>query len=362
MAEHRTAASIAEFLRTLGWQVTTGLGGTGVLAVLSGAGPGPRLLLRAEMDALPIQEETGVPFTSVVPGISHACGHDAHMAMLIGVAAALSEIGLARGELSLLFQPAEELQGGGRRVVEEGLWTRFNADCCLALHGWPALPVGVFGFVPGPCMAAIDTCRVKVIGRPGHGAAPHETVDPIVVAAELTLAMQTIISRNLDPLEPAVLTFGRVNGGSADNAVAAEVTLSGSMRYFAPGVGKSLAEAMRRQGEGIAAAHGARIETTIDPGYPPVVNHPGVIRWLAQVVQSEFGVQSTQSIKPVMVSEDFSYYLRERPGAMVFLGTGGSFPLHHPRYLVPEDVIDRGIRFYLATIMAAAAPLTLPWR
>ncbi|MGE5551835.1 MAG: M20 metallopeptidase family protein [Bacteroidota bacterium] len=361
-AEHQTAADVAENLQSLGWRVTTGLAGTGVLAVLPATEPGPRLLLRAELDALPIQEETGVSFASVIPGVSHACGHDAHMAILLGVAAALAEREQPHGELGLLFQPAEELQGGGKRLVEEGLWARFDADCCLALHGWPALPAGVFGLVPGPCLAAIDSCRIRVMGRPGHGAAPHETIDPIVVAAELILALQTIISRNLNPLAPAVLTFGRINGGKAENAVAAEVSLTGTMRYFDPAVGAMLADMIEKRGAGIAAAHGARIEASIEPGYPATVNHAGVIHWLEEVVQAEFGPDGSQAMQPVMVSEDFSYYLRERPGAMIFLGTGGSYPLHHPRYLMPDNLLDRGIRLWLAVISAVTRAATLPWR
>ena len=342
-AEEETARAIATYLKDLGWQVETGLAGTGVLAKLPGTRNAPRVLLRTELDALPIQDETGLPFSSAIPGVSHACGHDAHMAILIGVATALS-LGQGKyGEVGLVFQPAEELLGGGKKIVEEGLWQRFDPDCCLALHGWPALPEGVCGLVAGPCMAAIDDCRIRVIGRPGHGAMPHETVDPVVVASELVLSLQTVLSRNLDPLEPAVLTFGRIAGGTAHNAVAAEVVLEGTIRYFDPAIGRALADGIRARAGGISAAHGAKAEVEIREGYPATVNHPGVVGWLEGILVTEFGSAGIQAMAPVMVSEDFSYYLRERPGAMLFLGTGGDYPLHHPRYLFPDDLLSRGM-------------------
>ena len=361
-AEHETARAIAAYLENLGWRVETGLAGTGVLARLPGTRSAPRVLLRTELDALPIQDETGLPFSSAVPGVSHACGHDAHMAILIGVATTLSLGQLGHGEVGLVFQPAEELLGGGRRIIEEGLWRRFDPDCCFALHGWPALPEGVCGLVAGPCMAAFDNCRIRVVGRPGHGAMPHETVDPVVVASELVLSLQTVLSRNLNPLEPAVLTFGRITGGTAHNAVAAEVALEGTIRYFDEGIGRTLANCIRARAGGVAAAHGATAEVEIEEGYPATVNQPGVVRWLEGILTKEFGPESVRAMAPVMGSEDFSYYLRERPGAMLFLGAGGDYPLHHPRYSFPDELLCRGVELYLAIIAAVSLDSNLPWR
>ena len=360
-AEHRTAGAIAAYLRSIGWQVETGLAGTGLLARLAGTKAGPRILLRAELDALPIQEESGLPFASTVAGVSHACGHDAHLGILLGLATALVPGTMEHGDIGLVFQPAEELLGGGRRLIEEGLWPRFNADCCLALHGLPALPPGVFGLVPGPCMAAVDKCRIRVIGRPGHAAAPHETVDPIVVSAELVLSLQTILSRSLNPTDPAVLTFGRIAGGTAENAVAGTVTLEGTLRYFDRRVGERLADGIRTRAAGVTAAYGAQAEVTIEDGYPATCNDPGMVRWLEDLITAEFGPEAAGRMEPLMVSEDFAYYLNERPGAMVFIGTGSPFPLHNPSYFFPDELLGRGIRLYLAAITQMAQSATLPW-
>ncbi len=357
-AEHRTAGIVAERLLALGLEVTTGVAGTGVVGLLTGAAPGRTIALRADMDALPITEENEVPYKSERPGVMHACGHDGHVAMLLGAAAVLAgERENFAGNVKFLFQPAEEgVRGGGAKpMVEAGVLANPAVDAVLGLHLWSGLPVGTLAIRRGPLMAASDSFTAVIKGVGGHGAAPQDTVDPIVAGAQVVTALQTIVSREVIPVEAAVITVGMFHAGTANNIIAGQAELAGTVRTLDPALRQRMPERIEGVIKGVTGAMRAQYEFSYRFGYPVVLNHPAVTELLEKTAAAILGAaQVLTSPQPVMGSEDFAYYQEKVPGTFAFLGAGnpakGTGMPHHPRYNFDEDALPLG-----AAIMVQAA-------
>ena len=337
--EKRTSALVAERLTACGYEVSEGFGGTGVVGVLRKGNGSKRLALRADMDALPIGEQTGVDYSSQNAGVMHACGHDGHTAILLSAAKALSERDFS-GTLILIFQPAEEIGAGAQRMISEGLFDRFPVDAIFGLHNSPGEPLGQFGFVSGPAMAAIDRPIVRIVGHGGHGASPHETVDPVVAACNIVLALQTIISRNIDSREAAVISVGSIHGGEASNVIPDSVELRLTVRSFDPRIRDQLEERITELVRFQARSYGASAEIDYMRGFPALINHPVETSLAQDVALSVFGKENVVSnLKPRMASEDFAHYLQARPGCFLFVGNGESAPLHSARYDFNDAVV-----------------------
>lgn len=355
--EHKTAALVARTLTELGWAVRTGVARTGVVADLDN-GSGPRVALRADMDALPIQEATGAEYASSVPGVMHACGHDGHTAILLGVARLLLELRkrgeLPPGSLRLLFQPSEEGpdaegKSGGARLVEEGALD--GVDAVAGLHLWAHDPSGVVYLREGPVLAGSDEIRVEVLGRSGHAAWPHQGLDAVVLASGAILAAQQAVSRGISPLDAGVVTFGTIHGGVANNVLAERVTLTGTLRYFREDVRRALQDGVRRAFATVNAM-GGECKLEFIPGYPPVVNHPGATATVRNALKAGLEGVPLEEGQPVMGAEDFSYLAEKAPG--VFLGIGAALPdarrHHDPRFEFDESVLSLS-----AAVLATAA-------
>lgn len=344
--EHRTSARAAELLAEWGYVVTS-LGETGLVATLR-RGEGDKTLgIRADMDALPIHEASDLDFASEAPGRMHACGHDGHTAILLAAARYLALHGEFSGTLNLIFQPAEELGQGARRMIADGLFDRFPCDAVYGLHNWPGLPAGKLGFVEGPAMASVDWIGIRVIGKGGHGAAPHETVDPVVAAAHLVTALQTIVSRNVAPLDTAVVTVGSIHGGEAANVIPDSVDLKLTVRTFRPEVRDALQHRIEDLARQLAAAFGASVEFDLRPGFPSVINHAAETAFARQVAIDTLGAEGViADLAPRTASEDFAFMLQARPGAFIFVGTGEGEPLHSPRYRFNDAVIAPAAAFW----------------
>jgi hippurate hydrolase len=345
--EDETAALVARYLRQWDFEVETGLAGTGVIGTLvSGDGTGS-VALRADMDALPIAETTNLPYASRRHGLMHACGHDGHTTILLAAARQLAETKAFSGTVRLIFQPAEETGGGARRMVEEGLFDRFSADAVFGLHNWPGMPVGQFGFLEGPAMASVEMAVITIRGRGGHGAKPHLAVDPVVVASSLVMALQTVVSRNVDPLQVAVLTVGSIHGGTLPNIIPDSVKLELTVRAFDEGVRQSIRSRVTALVHAHAAAFGAEADLYYPPGFPETVNDPSQTRLAAATARRHFGAGSIDdSLRPITASEDFSYMLQQRPGSFLFLGNGDSADLHSPAYDFNDALIATGARYW----------------
>ncbi|WP_198088528.1 M20 aminoacylase family protein [Variovorax sp. E3] len=330
--EHRTSALVAERLAAWGYEVTTGIAGTGVVGTLR-RGPGKRLGIRADMDALPIQESTGLAYASRNAGVMHACGHDGHTAILLAAARFLAQSGVFSGTLHLIFQPAEELGAGAKKMIDEGLFERFPCDAVFGLHNWPCVGAGHVGCVSGPAMAAIDQAHITVRGKGGHGAQPHETVDPVVAAAHLITALQTIVARNVDPLDMGVVTVGSIHGGEASNVIPGSVALKLTARSFKPEVRALLQRRIPALAKAQAESFGAVAEVDYRLGFPPVVNHEAETAFAREVALDTFGPSLVDAaFRPRTASEDFAFMLQARPGSYVFFGNGDSASLHSPNY------------------------------
>jgi hippurate hydrolase len=330
--EKRTSALVAERLTAYGYDVSEGLGGTGVVGVLRKGNGSKRLALRADMDALPVSEQTGVDYSSQNAGVMHACGHDGHTAILLLAAKVLSERHFS-GTLILIFQPAEEIGAGAQRLICDGLFERFPLDAIFGLHNWPGEPLGQFGFISGPAMAAIDRPLVRIVGRGGHGASPHETVDPVVAACSVVLALQTVVSRNIHPREAAVVSVGSIRGGEASNVIPDSVELKLTVRSFDPRVRDQLEGRITELARFQAKSYGASAEIDYMRGLPALINHPVETSLAKDVALSIFGKEHVANeLKPRMASEDFAHYLQARPGCFLFVGNGESAPLHSARY------------------------------
>lgn len=353
----KTSAFVAERLREFGVdEIHEGIAETGIVAVIKGRGRGPTIGLRADMDALPIEEATGAEHASSHPGAMHACGHDGHTTMLLGAAKYLAETRNFSGRVALIFQPAEEHGAGAQVMVREGVLDRFGIGRIFALHNAPNLPVGHFVTTPGPIMAAVDTFSITVTGKGGHGAMPHETADPIVAAVGMVQAIQTIVSRNHYALDDLVVSVTQIHSGTADNIVPETAWINGTVRTFRREVQEMV---RRRLGEivaGQAAAYGVSAEMDFEIGYPATVNDAAEAAFAADVAREVAGEAAvTGEGGREMGAEDFAYMLNERPGAYLFLGQGPGAPLHHPKYDFNDEAAPYGASFF-ARLVERAQP------
>jgi hippurate hydrolase len=347
--EFATSALVAELLAGWGYEVATGVGGTGVVATLRN-GVGERSIgLRADMDALPIAEATGLPYASGKAGVMHACGHDGHTTILLAAAKTLAETRNFSGTVRLIFQPAEEI-GGAVQMLADGLFERFPIDAVFGLHNWPGVPVGEFRFIEGPAMAAVDLVIITVHGKGGHGAKPHDAVDPIVAASALVLALQSIVSRNVDPLETAVFTVGSIHGGTMPTVIPDSVELQATVRTFSAAVRDTIRARIKVLAEATAAAYGATAEVYHPEGFPAVHNHPDETAFARQVAVRHFGAERVGELKPLLVSEDFAFMLEQQRGSYLFVGNGPSADLHSPRYDFNDAVIEPAARYWVALV------------
>ena len=353
----RTAAAVAERLRSFGLdEVVTGIGRTGVVGVIRGrdGGNGKVIALRADMDALPIREKTGKPYASTVPGKMHACGHDGHTAMLLGAARYLAETRNFAGTAVLIFQPAEEGGAGARAMIDDGLMTRWKIDEVYGMHNMPDLAVGKMATRAGPIMAATDEFTFAITGVGGHAARPHRTVDPVIVGTQLVQALQTIVSRSVDPIESAVLSVTRFHAGEATNVIAETCEVAGTVRTLKPEIRDLMEARIRAIAAGVAAAHGAGIEVDYDRNYPVTRNHADAAAFAASVAASVVGDANVDAdAPPVMGGEDFSYMLEERPGAFIFIGNGDSAGLHNSAYDFNDEAIPVGCSYWARLVEEA---------
>ncbi|MBB4641834.1 M20 aminoacylase family protein [Rhizorhapis suberifaciens] len=348
--EFRTASRIAEALQGIeGIEVFTGIGGTGLVGVLKSGSSDRSIGLRADMDALPIHEETGLPYASCKPGVFHGCGHDGHVAMLLGAARHLARTKRFDGTVYFIFQPAEEGQAGARAMIEAGLFDRFPADEVYALHNWPDLPAGTAATRPGPIMAAADRFEIVLQGKGGHAAMPHHTPDAILAASDLVGQLNTIVARRIPPTRPAVLSITQIHGGHAHNVLPPSVAVSGTVRSFDPAVQDIVEAALRQIAEGVALASGTRAKVTYDRSYPATINDPEAAAKALAAAACVCG-HAHVAPDPAFTAEDFSFMLQARKGAYSWLGQGrgkSSVPLHHPRYDFNDDVLATGLNWHV---------------
>lgn len=355
----RTAGKVAALLRGFGCDaVVEGIGRSGVVAVIHGARQtsGRVIGLRADMDALPIQEQTGLAYASTVAGKMHACGHDGHSSMLLAAAKYLTESRDFDGTAVMIFQPAEEGGGGGREMVADGLMERFGIHEVYGMHNMPGLPVGQFYIRPGPMMAAADQFEIIVTGKGGHAAKPQDCIDTMVVAAQIIVAAQTIASRNTDPLDQVVLSICTIaTDSNAHNVIPQEVRMRGTVRSLDPGVQDRTESRMKVLVEGTASAFGARAELVYRRGYPVTVNAVEQTQHAIAVARAVSGGQVQENAAPMMWAEDFSYMLNACPGAYIFTGNGDSASLHHPEYDFNDAAIPSGAGWYIGMALARLA-------
>jgi amidohydrolase len=355
----RTAGTVAEKLREFGCdQIVTGIGRTGVVGVIRGRkGDSNKVIgLRADMDALPIEESTNLPYKSKVPGKMHACGHDGHTAMLLGAARYLSETRNFAGTAVVIFQPAEEGGAGGRAMVEDGLMDKFNIGEVYGMHNFPGLPVGQFSIRPGAIMAAADHLTIDIEGKGGHAARPHLAVDTVLVGAQIINALQQIVSRNVDPLEAAVVSICVFNAGSTDNVIPQTAQLRGTARTLSSTVRDMVEQRLHEVIENTAKAYGAKATVKYRRGYPVLMNHADQTDFAAKVAGEVAGTDKIDiDMAPVMGAEDFSYMLNARPGAFIFVGNGDSAGLHHPAYNFNDEAIPFGTSYWVKLVETSLA-------
>ena len=362
---HRTAGRVAELLRGFGCdEVVEGVGRTGVVGVIRGrkATSGRVIGLRADMDALPITEATGLPYASKVPGRMHACGHDGHTAMLLGAARYLAETRNFDGTVVVIFQPAEEGGAGGRAMIEDGLVTRWGIDEFYGMHNMPGYPVGQFAIREGAMMAGTDEIFITVTGKGGHAAKPHECIDPLLVSAQIIVALQSVVARNLDPISQGVVSVCTIDADStASNVISETVRMTGTIRSLDHAARALMVERVPQVARGVGEALGATVEVQIAPGYPVTANHPEQTRHAAEAAAAVAGGVLTD-IPPMMGGEDFSYMLLERPGAYIFVGNGDTAMVHHPAYVFDDNAIPAGSSWYaeIAERRMPLAPATAP--
>ncbi|MFY8113481.1 MAG: M20 aminoacylase family protein [Rhabdaerophilum sp.] len=356
---HRTAGIVAQKLREFGCdEVVEGIGKTGVVGVVHGRnGPGGRVVgLRADMDALPISEETNLPHRSTIPGKMHACGHDGHTSMLLGAAKHLAEARDFEGTVVLIFQPAEEGGAGGKAMVDDGMMTRWKIDEVYGMHNMPGLPPGHFSLRPGPLMAATAYYTLTIEGRGAHAAKPHEGIDPVLVGAHIITALQSIASRTIDPLKSIVVSNTVFQAGEAQNVIPQRAVLRGTVRTLDNEVRDLAEERFKAIVEGTARMFGAEVTLDYRRGYPATVNHPRETRFATEIARKIAGAgQVDDDAVPTMGGEDFSYMLLERPGAFIFIGNGDTAGLHHPAYDFNDEVIPVGIQYWADLARARTA-------
>jgi len=356
---HRTAARVAELLTSFGVdEVVTGIGRTGVVGVIRGREPSQRVIgLRADMDALPLQEISDLPHKSTIPGRMHACGHDGHTAMLLGAARYLAETRNFAGTAVVIFQPAEEGGAGGRAMVDDGLMERFGIEEVYGLHNAPGLPLGTVATRTGAVMAAADTFEVRLKGLGGHAARPNKCVDPIIAGAHIVTALQTIVARNVDPVESAVLSITRFHAGTtADNIIPQTAVIGGTVRTLDEDIRRLMDARFKGLVTALASGMGVDVEIDYEWGYPVVINPVEQTAFAADVARSVVGPdQVITDMPPRLGGEDFAYMLQERPGAFVFMGIGDGAGVHHPEYDFNDDVIPHGISYW-ARLVETAMP------
>ena len=355
---NRTAGIVADKLRSFGCdEVVTGIGRTGVVGVIRGnrAGEGARVIgLRADMDALPIQEANDIPYKSTVPGKMHACGHDGHTAMLLGAARYLAETRNFNGTAVVIFQPAEEGGAGGKAMVQDGLMERFRVEEVYGMHNYPGLPVGQFALRAGPLMAAADRITIDIEGRGGHAARPHVSIDTVLVGAQIINAIQSIVSRNVDPLEAAVVSICVFQAGTTDNVIPQTAQLRGTARSLTPKVRDLLEGRLQQVVTGTAQLYGATAKLTYRRDYPITRNHDRQAAFAASVATQVAGRERVDDqVAPVMGAEDFSFMLEARPGAFIFVGNGASAGLHHPAYDFNDETIPFGTSYWVKLVESA---------
>lgn len=354
--EVNTPRKIADFLKNLGLEVRTEVGGRGVVGKLRGGKPGRTIAFRADFDALPIQDEKEVEYKSRVPGVMHACGHDVHTASLLGVAKVLSEVKEEiRGTVVFIHQFAEEqIPGGAKSMIEDGCLD--GVDAIYGVHVWSSLPIGTIGIIEGDAMAAGDKFEIEIIGKGGHGAKPQITIDSLVVGAQLVNNLQNIVSRKIDPYKPAVVTVGTFQAGQAFNVIADRASLTGTVRTFDDEVRNSIETNINQIAKSTCESSGAKANVNYIRGYPSLWNHPEHIQKAEKVAINLLGKENIKYPLPSMGMEDFSYYLKEVPGAFVFVGGGNSeieaeYPQHHPKFNVDERSILISAKFFLSVLL-----------
>ncbi len=353
---HRTAAFVAERLREFGCdEVATGLGKTGVVGVIKGKKPAGNgdikvIGLRADMDALPIEEATNLPYASKTPGKMHACGHDGHTAMLLGAARYLAETRNFAGDAVVIFQPAEEGGAGADAMIKDGLMDRFGIEQVYGMHNGPGIPIGAFAIRTGPIMAATDELNISIKGHGGHASRPHKCIDSVLVGAQLITALQQIVARNIDPLESAVISVCEFHAGTARNVIPQTAELRGTIRTLTAEVRELVQKRIGEVVAGVAQMTGATIDLDIKRGYPVTVNHAAQTEFATEIAKQVAGDNNVHDTPPLMGAEDFSYMLQARPGAFIFCGNGDSAGLHHPAYNFNDEAILYGTSFWIKLV------------
>ena len=353
---HRTAAFVADRLSEFGCdEVATGLGKTGVVGVIKGKkaarnGDLNVIGLRADMDALPIEEATNLPYASKTPGKMHACGHDGHTAMLLGAARYLAETRNFAGNAVVIFQPAEEGGAGADAMIKDGLMDRFGIEQVYGMHNGPGIPIGAFAIRPGPIMAATDELNITIEGHGGHASRPHKCIDSVLVGAQLIAALQQIVSRNVDPLESAVISVCEFHAGTARNVIPQTAELRGTVRTLTAEVRQFVERRIGEVVAGIAQITGAKIDLNYQRGYPVTVNHPTQTELATDIAKEVAGNNNVLETPPLMGGEDFSFMLEARPGAFIFCGNGDSAGLHHPAYNFNDEAILYGTSFWIKLV------------
>ena len=354
---HETAGFVADKLRAFGCdEVVEGIGRTGVVGVIRGRSEGRTVALRADMDALPIQEKRDLPYKSRNPGKMHACGHDGHTAMLLGAAKYLAETRNFSGSVAVIFQPAEEGGAGGKAMCDDGMMDRFGIDEVYGMHNMPGLPVGEFAIRKGGLMAGTDEFTLSIEGLGSHAAQPHNSIDPIVVASHVVLALQTVVSRNVDPLKSAVVSVTGIEAGKAYNVIPQGAKVWGTLRTLDGEVRDLCLKRMKEVTEGVAASFGAKLSFHHKEGYPVTYNHDTETDYAAAVARGVAGSERVDAdAAPVMGGEDFSYMLLERPGAFIFMGNGDTATLHHEEYDFNDEAIPVGVSYWAQLVEARLA-------
>jgi amidohydrolase len=357
---HRTASVVADGLRAFGCdEVVPGIGKTGVVGVIRGrkATSGKVIGMRADMDALPMTESTGLPYASKTPGRMHACGHDGHTAMLLGAAKYLCETRNFDGTAVVIFQPAEEGGAGGKAMVDDGMMDRWNIQEVYGMHNMPGIPIGEFGIRPGPLLAAADTIHIEVTGKGGHAARPHQCIDTVLVAAHIVTGLHSVVSRNVDPLESAVISICMLHAGEAENVIPETAALKGTARTLIPQVRDLVERRTVEVAEATAKLHGATAKTTYMRGYPVTNNHARQAEFAAGVAAQVTAVDKVdKSIAPLMGAEDFAYMLEARPGAFILIGNGDTAGVHNPKYDFNDAAIPVGVSYW-ARLVETAMPI-----
>jgi hippurate hydrolase len=352
--EQRTSDIVANFLQQLGIEVHRGIGKTGVVGILKKGSSERMIGLRADMDALPMQDQSGTEWQSRAEQVSHACGHDGHTVMLLGAAEKLARDVSFDGSVCFIFQPAEEGLAGAKAMIDDGLFSRFPCEAVYAIHNWPELPLGQVQTRPGAIMAAADRFDIRVLGGGGHAAQPHLTRDTLLATSELVVQLNTLVSRALDPCETALLTVTRMQGGFSHNMIPAEANITGTVRTFSPAAQATIEARLRQMAEHITAAHGLHAEVSYLRYYPATLNSTAEAQFCLQAL-TQAGIKAEAAPQPALTSEDFAFMLQARPGAYLWLGSAPCKPLHHAAYDFNDALIPHGVNVFVTLIRQALA-------